>query len=117
MAAVAAAKERQMAQMVADVLVGVLEQIGVRQIFGLIGDSLNPLGDAVRRSKIEWIGVRHEEGAALAAAGQAKLTRRLGVCAGTTGPGSTHLVAGRDPKRTCHRFVIASAFDPKRTSR
>src|SRR5215472_7756101 len=83
-----------MAQMVADVLVGVLEQIGVRQIFGLIGDSLNPLGDAVRRSKIEWIGVRHEEGAALAAAGQAKLTGRLGVCAGTTGPGSTHLVAG-----------------------
>ena len=43
-----------MAQMVADVLVGVLEQIGVRQIFGLIGDSLNPLGDAVRRSKIQF---------------------------------------------------------------
>jgi pyruvate dehydrogenase (quinone) len=71
-----------MAQMVADVLVGVLEEIGVRQIFGLIGDSLNPLGDAVRRSKIEWIGVRHEEGAALAAAGQAKLTGRLGVLRG-----------------------------------
>ena len=49
-----------MAQMVADVLVGVLEQIGVRQVFGLIGDSLNPLGDAVRRSTIESIGVRHE---------------------------------------------------------
>src|SRR5215470_15439868 len=79
-----------MAQMVADVLVDVLEQIGVRQIFGLIGDSLNPLGDAVRRSTIEWIGVRHEEGAALAAAGQAKLTGRLGVCAGTTGPGTMH---------------------------
>jgi pyruvate dehydrogenase (quinone) len=75
-----------MTQMVADVLVGVLEQIGVRQIFGLIGDSLNPLGHAVRHSKIQWIGVRHEEGAALAAAGQAKLTGRLGVCAGTTGP-------------------------------
>src|SRR5262249_45193354 len=87
-------KERQMSKMVADVLVRALEDIGVRQIFGLIGDSLNPLGDAVRRSKIEWIGVRHEEGAALAAAGQAKLTGRLGVCAGTTGPGSTHLVAG-----------------------
>lgn len=83
-----------MTQMVADVLVGVLEEIGVRQIFGLIGDSLNPLGGAVRRSTIEWIGVRHEEGAALAAAGQAKLTGRLGVCAATTGPGSTHLVAG-----------------------
>jgi pyruvate dehydrogenase (quinone) len=83
-----------MSQTVAGTLVDVLEKIGVRQIFGLIGDSLNPLADAVRHSQIEWIGVRHEEGAALAAAGQAKLTGRLGVCCGTTGPGSTHLVAG-----------------------
>ena len=83
-----------MSHTVADVLVGVLEQIGVKHMFGLIGDSLNPLADAIRRSRIEWIGVRHEEGAALAAAGQAKLTGRLAVCAGTTGPGSTHLVAG-----------------------
>ncbi len=60
-----------MTKMVADVLVDMLEQIGVRQIFGLIGDSLNALGDAVRRSKtIEWIGVRHEEGAALAVLGR-----------------------------------------------
>ena len=96
-----------MAHMVADVLVGVLEQIGVRQIFGLIGDSLNPLGDAVRRSKLKWIGVRHEEGAALAAAGQAKLTGRLGVCAGTTGPGSTHLVAGLYEAARDHAPVLA----------
>jgi pyruvate dehydrogenase (quinone) len=87
-------KEIQMTQTVAHTLVDVLEKIGVKQIFGLIGDSLNPIGDAVRHSNIEWIGVRHEEGAALAAAGQAKLTGRLGVCCGTTGPGSTHLVAG-----------------------
>src|SRR5215472_6008962 len=100
-----------MAQMVADVLVGVLEQIGVRQIFGLIGDSLNPLGDAVRRSMIEWIGVRHEEGAALAAAGQAKLTGRLGVCAGTTGPGSTHLVAGLYEAARDHAPVLALSGD------
>src|SRR5499427_4583546 len=100
-----------MAQMVADVLVGVLEQIGVRQIFGLIGDSLNPLGDAVRRSKIQWIGVRHEEGAALAAAGQAKLTGRLGVCAGTTGPGSTHLVAGLYEAARDHAPVLALSGD------
>ena len=72
-----------MAQTVADALVGVLESIGVRQIFALIGDSLNPLADSVRGSSIEWIGVRHEEGAALAACGQAKLTGRLAVCAGT----------------------------------
>ena len=83
-----------MEQTVAGILVRTLEKIGVKHIFGLIGDSLNPLTDAVRHSSIEWIGVRHEEGAALAAAGQAKLTGRLAVCAGTTGPGSTHLVAG-----------------------
>jgi hypothetical protein len=80
-----------MSETVAGQLVGVLEQIGVKHIFGLIGDSLNPLADEVRRSQIEWIGVRHEEGAALAAAGQAKLTGQLAVCAGTTGPGSNHL--------------------------
>ena len=83
-----------MSKTVSELLVGVLQQVGVKQIFGLIGDSLNPLADAVRKSKIDWIGVRHEEGAALAASGQAKLTGQLAVCAGTTGPGSTHLVAG-----------------------
>jgi len=96
-----------MSKTVADLLVGVLEQIGVKHIFGLIGDSLNPLGDAVRRSKIEWVGVRHEEGAALAAAGQAKLTGKLGVCAGTTGPGSTHLVAGLYEASRDHAPVLA----------
>jgi pyruvate dehydrogenase (quinone) len=99
------------AQTVADVLVGVLEQIGVKQIFGLIGDSLNPLADAIRRSQIEWIGVRHEEGAALAAAGQAKLTGRLAVCAGTTGPGSNHLVAGLYEASRDHSPVLALSGD------
>jgi pyruvate dehydrogenase (quinone) len=96
-----------MSHTVADMLVGVLEEIGVTQIFGLIGDSLNPLGDAVRRSKIEWIGVRHEEGAALAAAGQAKFTGHLAVCAGTTGPGSSHLVAGLYEASRDHAPVLA----------
>jgi thiamine pyrophosphate-dependent acetolactate synthase large subunit-like protein len=89
----------------------VLEQIGVKHIFGLIGDSLNPLADAVRRSHIEWIGVRHEEGAALAAAGQAKLTGQLAVCAGTTGPGSTHLVAGLYEASRDHAPVLALSGD------
>ena len=84
-----------------------LEKIGVTHIFGLIADSLNPIGDAVRHSKIEWIGVRHEEGAALAAAGQAKLTGRLGVCCGSTGPGSTHLVAGLYEACRDHAPVLA----------
>src|SRR5580704_10005193 len=96
-----------MSQTVADILVQTLEQIGVKHIFGLIGDSLNPLAGAVRRSHLEWIGVRHEEGAALAASGQAKLTGGLGVCAGTTGPGSTHLVAGLYEAARDHAPVLA----------
>ena len=103
-----------MSQTVADVVVGVLEQIGVKHIFALIGDSLNPLADAVRRTDIEWIGVRHEEGAALAASGQAKLTGRLAVCAGTTGPGSTHLVAGLYEASRDHAPVLALSGDMPR---
>ncbi len=100
-----------MSQTVAKILVDTLEKIGVKHIFGLIGDSLNPLADAVRHSNIEWIGVRHEEGAALAAAGQAKLTGRLGVCCGTTGPGSTHLVAGLYEACRDHAPVLAISGD------
>jgi thiamine pyrophosphate-dependent acetolactate synthase large subunit-like protein len=106
--------EPKMSKTVADVLVGALERIGVRQIFGLIGDSLNPLADAIRRSHIEWIGVRHEEGAALAAAGQAKFTGRLAVCAGTTGPGSNHLVPGLYEAARDHAPVLALSGDMPR---
>jgi thiamine pyrophosphate-dependent acetolactate synthase large subunit-like protein len=103
-----------MSQTVAGQLVGVLEAIGVKHIFGLIGDSLNPLADEVRRSQIEWVGVRHEEGAALAAAGQAKLTGHLAVCAGTTGPGSNHLVAGLYEASRDHAPVLALSGDMPR---
>jgi pyruvate dehydrogenase (quinone) len=112
--AAASAEEAHMSLTVAEVLVEALEHIGVKHIFGLIGDSLNPLADAVRRSKIQWLGVRHEEGAALAAAGQAKLTGRLGVCCGTTGPGSTHLVAGLYEASRDHAPVLAISGDMPR---
>jgi len=58
-------EEMERSQKVAHPFVDVLEKIGVKQIFGLIGDSLNPIVDAVRHSNVEWIGVRHDEGAAL----------------------------------------------------
>jgi thiamine pyrophosphate-dependent acetolactate synthase large subunit-like protein len=104
-----------MSQTVAKILVDVLEEIGVRHMFGLIADSLNPIGDVVRQSsKIEWIGVRHEEGGALAAAGQAKLTGRLGVCCGSTGPGSTHLIAGLYEASRDHAPVLAISGDMPR---
>ncbi|UAK26339.1 thiamine pyrophosphate-binding protein [Sphingomonas nostoxanthinifaciens] len=97
-----------MSQNVAELLVDTLARIGVRQIFGIVGDALNPFTDALRRDgRIQWIGVRHEEGAALAAAGQAKLTGQLGVCCGTTGPGANHLVAGLYEARKDHAPVLA----------
>src|ERR1700733_10564136 len=101
-----------MSRTVGELLTATLADLGVRQVFGVVGDALNPFTDAIRREKrIEWLGVRHEEGAALAAAGQAKLTGRLGVCAGTTGPGGTHLLAGLYEARHDHAPVLAITGD------
>src|ERR1700709_292182 len=100
---------------VAEMLVETLATVGVRQVFGVVGDALNPFTEAIRRQdRVEWIGVRHEEGGALAAAGQAKLTGRLGVCCGTTGPGSTHLVAGLYEASRDHAPVLALSGDMPR---
>jgi pyruvate dehydrogenase (quinone) len=99
-----------MSQTVGELLAATLADLGVGQVFGVVGDALNPFTDAMRRDKrVAWLGVRHEEGAALAAAGQAKLTGRLGVCAGTTGPGATHLLAGLYEARHDHAPVLAIA--------
>jgi pyruvate dehydrogenase (quinone) len=101
-----------MSATVAELLVETLAEVGVRQVFGVVGDALNPFTDAIRRQdRIEWIGVRHEEGAALAAAGQAKLTGGLGVCCGTTGPGGNHLVAGLYEASKDHAPVLAISGD------
>jgi pyruvate dehydrogenase (quinone) len=101
-----------MSQTVGELLTAALADLGVTQVFGIVGDALNPFTDAIRRDKrIQWLGVRHEEGAALAATGQAKLTGRLGVCAGTTGPGATHLLAGLYEARHDHAPVLAIAGD------
>jgi pyruvate dehydrogenase (quinone) len=80
---------------VADQLIEVLRQAGVRRVYGLVGDSLNPIADAIRRAgDVEWVHVHNEEAAALAAAAEAQLTGRLAVCAGSCGPGNTHLIQG-----------------------
>ncbi len=79
----------------ADQLIEVLRETGVHRIYGVVGDSLNPLVDALRRSGgIDWIHVRNEEAGAFAAAAEAQLTGRLAVCAGSCGPGNTHLIQG-----------------------
>lgn len=101
-----------MSTTVAELLVKSLAEVGVRQVFGIVGDALNPFTEAIRRQDVvEWVGVRHEEGAALAAAGQAKLTGRLGVCCGTTGPGGNHLVAGLYEAAKDHAPVLAISGD------
>ncbi|MQY04786.1 pyruvate dehydrogenase [Actinomadura macrotermitis] len=79
----------------ADQLVRMLKQAGVRRIYGVVGDSLNPVVDAIRRDgDMEWIYVRNEEAGAFAAAAEAQLTGNLAVCAGSCGPGNTHLING-----------------------
>ncbi|HEY6760660.1 MAG TPA: pyruvate dehydrogenase [Baekduia sp.] len=86
----------------AEQLLEILLEAGVQRIYGVVGDSLNPVVDAVRRTDgIEWVHVRNEEAGAFAAAAEAQLTGRLAVCAGSCGPGNTHLVQGLyDAQRT-----------------
>jgi pyruvate dehydrogenase (quinone) len=80
---------------VADQFAEILLAAGVRRVYGVVGDSLNGLTDALRRQgRIEWIHVRHEEVAAFAAGAEAHLTGTLAVCAGSCGPGNLHLING-----------------------
>lgn len=80
---------------VCEVLLDSLHAAGARQIFGVTGDALNPLLEAIRGDeRFDWITVRHEENAAYAAYSQAALTGAIGVCAGTVGPGALHLING-----------------------
>src|ERR1700754_3443588 len=79
----------------ADQLIEVLLEAHVERIYGVVGDSLNPVLAAVRRAEaIAWVHVRNEEAGAFAAAAEAQLTGRLAVCAGSCGPGNTHLIQG-----------------------
>ena len=89
---------------VADQFVDTLAAAGVKRIYGIVGDSLNGLTDALRRQgKIEWVHVRHEEVAAFATGAEAHLTGELAVCAGSCGPGNLHLINGLFD---CHRSRV-----------
>jgi pyruvate dehydrogenase (quinone) len=84
-----------MSRKVADYLAETLLQAGIKRVYGVVGDSLNGFTDALRRlERIEWIHMRHEEGAAFAAGAEAYLTGDLAVCAGSCGPGNLHLING-----------------------
>lgn len=91
-----------------DVLVETLADHGVDTVFGIPGDAINGLVEAVRRSeRVRFVQVRHEESGAMAASAQAKLTGKLGVCAGTAGPGALHLLNGLYDAKLDHTPVLA----------
>ncbi|MQS34882.1 pyruvate dehydrogenase [Streptomyces katsurahamanus] len=82
-------------QSVAEQFVDILVRAGVRRLYGVVGDSLNPVVDAIRRNDaVDWIQVRHEETAAFAAGAEAQITGALAACAGSCGPGNLHLING-----------------------
>jgi pyruvate dehydrogenase (quinone) len=84
-----------MGRSICQALLDILAEAGARDVFGMTGDVLNPLLDAIRKDdRFRWVGVRHEEHAAYAAAAQSELTGGIGVCAGTAGPGALHLING-----------------------
>src|SRR5439155_5494938 len=103
-----------MSQTVAEHLVVALIQAGVQRIYGVVGDSLNPVTDAIRRSgKVQWVDVRHEETAAFAAGAEAQLTGQLAVCAGSCGPGNLHLINGLyDAHRSLAPVLAIAAHIP-----
>ncbi len=95
---------------VADQFAESLALAGVKRIYGIVGDSLNGLTDAIRRqAKIKWVYVRHKEVAALAAAAEGHLTAELVVCAGSCRPGNLHLLNGLFDRHRSSVPVLAIA--------
>ncbi|MDQ6834925.1 MAG: thiamine pyrophosphate-binding protein [Actinomycetota bacterium] len=93
---------------VAETIVTAIAELGVKHVWGVVGDALNPVTDAIRREeRLEWIGVRHEEVGAFAAGAQAQLSGTLGVCMGTVGPGSLHLLNGLYDAKKSRAPVLA----------
>jgi pyruvate oxidase len=93
---------------VADVVAEKLVKWGVKRVYGIPGDAINTIMDAIRRSKqLEFILVRHEEAGALAASAEAKLSGKLAACVGTAGPGAIHLLNGLYEAKTSHVPVVA----------
>ncbi|WP_417885523.1 thiamine pyrophosphate-dependent enzyme [Zunongwangia sp.] len=98
-----------MGKKVADILVNMLVEAGVKRVYAVTGDSLNPVNDAVRRDgRLQWIHVRHEEAGAYAASMDAELDG-IGCCMGSSGPGHVHLVNGLYDANRAGNPVIAIA--------
>src|ERR1700742_3485406 len=99
---------------VSEVFVATMAEAGVKRVYGVTGESLNGITDAIRRNKqIEWMHVRHEEAGAFAAGAESQLTGELAVCAGSCGPGNMHLINGLyDAQRTRTPVLAIAAHIP-----
>lgn len=102
-----------MSKNAAQVIIEVLESAGVRHIYGVVGDTLNHVTDAISKSTIEWVHTRHEEVGAFAAGAESYMSGVLAGCAGSCGPGSLHLINGVYEAHRNHAplIVIASQLD------
>ena len=99
-----------MAHRIADELIRRLAEAGVERIYGVVGDSLNPVTDALRlNTKVKWVHVRNEEAGAFAAGAEAQLTGKLAVCGGSCGPGNLHLINGLFDAHRSNAPVLAIA--------
>jgi pyruvate dehydrogenase (quinone) len=101
-------------QTIGEQVVATLVRAGVRHVYGVVGDSLNPVTDAIRRTPdLAWVPVRHEESGAFAAGAEAQIAGRLAACAGSAGPGNLHLINGLyDAHRSMAPVVAVAAHIP-----
>lgn len=102
-----------MSQSVSDIIVDTLSEAGAKRCYGIVGDTINHFTDVLSRSDIDWVHVRHEEVGAMAAGGEAYMTGKLALCAGTCGPGSLHFINGifESHRNGSPMVLIASQVD------
>ncbi len=102
-----------MSKNAAQVIIEVLESAGVKHVYGVVGDTLNHITDAISKSSIQWVHTRHEEVGAFAAGAESYMSGVLAGCAGSCGPGSLHLINGVFEAHRNHAplIVIASQLD------
>ena len=104
-----------MSKKVAEIVVDALQKAGAKRIYGIPGDTINHFTDAVAKSDLRWITVRHEEAGAFAAGAESYMTGELSICAGTCGPGSLHFVNGIYESHRNGAPVVLIASDVART--
>ena len=104
-----------MPKKVAEIVVNALQKAGAKRVYGIPGDTINHFTDAVAKSDLRWITVRHEEAGAFAAGAESYMTGELSICAGTCGPGSLHFVNGIYESHRNGAPVVLIASDVART--